>query len=119
MFVVDAESRKITMHRGDTGTVVYRLTGYTLEGNVKVVWTMKNKYGDIIKEGVYTPEDNKVRIEFLNSDTDSIAPGVYLYDLRVVIEPEYDTQGRIVDGVCVTTPVSPLYVEIMDTVGII
>ena len=117
MFNWDPETRKITLHRGDTGVVPYVLTGYTLGPNDRVLWTMKDGTGTIVKEGIYTPEDNKFRVEFLNAETDYLSPGLYSYDTRVAINPVFDEQGRIIDGECITTPVSPLIVEILSTVG--
>ena len=117
MFRVDTETGTIELHRGDTGVAPYRLKGYTLGPNDRVLWTMKDSTGSIIKDGVYTPENNEFRVEFLNGDTDYLAAGVYYYDARVVIGPEYDTSGKIIDGTGVSTPISPLKIIVYSTVG--
>jgi hypothetical protein len=117
MFVVDTDNKKITLHKGDTGTAPFRFTGFTLEGNVRVLWTIKNRRGELIMERIYTPVDNEFSVEFSNSDTDSLPAGTYYYDARVVIDPVFDDQGHIVDGEYVNTPASPLQIEILDTVG--
>lgn len=117
MFKVDPETRKITLHRGDTGVACFRLVGYTLSSNDRVLWTMKDGLGTVVKEGIYTPEDNVFRVEFLNAETDYLAPGIYQYDARVAFNPQYDDQGRIIDGDAISTPISPLTVELLSTVG--
>ena len=118
MFEVDPTTKKITMHAGDTGAVIYHITGYDLRGeDARIVWTMKNTKGIVVKSGVYTPDENEIRVEFANADTDTLDPGTYIYDLRIVIDPEFDTEGNLVDGTDVNTPISPLYVEILETVG--
>lgn len=116
MFVVDENTKSITMHRGDTGSVVYHFTGYDFQSADRVLWTMKSNNGTIVKEDVLVPNDQKVTIEFLNADTDSLAAGTYTYDIRIVIDPVY-SGGRLVDGTIVTTPESPLYIYLLDTVG--
>lgn len=117
MFIVNTETRKITLSRGDTGVVPCRLKGYTFGPNDRVLWTMKNSRGSIVKEGIYTPENNRFRVEFLNGDTDYLDPGTYSYDVRVAINPQFDSEGRIIDGSCISTPRLPMEVELLRTVG--
>lgn len=117
MFNVDETTKRITMHRGDTGSVRYHLTGYEFQADDRVLWTMKSENGTIVKQGIYTPVDGDVVVEFANADTDQLSPGQYPYDLRVIANPEYDQGGAIIDGDIVSTPVSPMYVQILSTVG--
>ena len=125
MFHVDTETNKITLHRGDTGTVPYRLTGYTFGPTDRVLYTVKDPSGSVIMQEVYAlDENNGFRVEFRNGTTDYLAPGMYKYDARVAILPEYDPDdpNKIIDvdfdhGGAVSTPVTPLYIEILDTVG--
>lgn len=122
MFKVDTVTKKITLHRGDTGIVPFRLTGYTFGENDRVLFTAKSSSGTEIIREIYPIENNGFKVRFPNSLTDSLAPGQYRYDARVAILPLYDDQGRLYDvdfdhGGMVNTPVSPLIIEILDTVG--
>lgn len=117
MFHVDPATKKITMHRGDTGSVPYLITGYEFQEEDRVLWTMKSDNGTEVKKQLLTPVDGRVVVDFVNSDTDSLAPGTYRYDLRIIASPVYDASGDVVDGVMVNTPQSPLYIEILSTVG--
>ena len=116
MFSVDPVTKQITMHRGDTGSVVYHFTGYEFQSDDRVLWTMKSSNGTIVKEEVLVPSDQSVVVEFLNADTDMLQPGQYNYDIRIVIDPVYES-GRLVDGTIVTTPESPLNITLLGTVG--
>ena len=125
MFKVDTETKKITLHRGDTGTVPYHLTGFTFGPNDRVLYTIKDPSGSVIMQEIYAlDENNKFRVKFRNGLTDYLAPGIYRYDARVAILPEYDPNdpSKIIDvdfdhGGAVCTPATPLIIEILDTVG--
>ena len=55
--------------------------------------------------------------DFANAETDYLAPGSYTYDVRYVINPYYDSEGKIVDGDQVITPKTPRTVILLSTVG--
>lgn len=123
MFVIDTESKTITLHRGDTGVVPYKLRGYTFSNADRVLYTIKDTFGQEVFQEIYEiDEDGMFRVEFPNGMTDSLSPGTYRYDARVAILPVYDDQGNIIDvdydhGGAVITPESPLTIVILDTVG--
>lgn len=118
MFRICPDRKRITMHKGDTGTVQYRMKNYDLSDvNAVVVWTMKDKKKNVVKSGIYFPVDNRIQVHFQNSDTDGIDPGIYRCDARIAIDPEYDTSGKVADGSFINTPVSPMYIEVLDVVG--
>ena len=123
-FEVDLETKRITLHRGDTGRVRYRLTGYTFAATDRVLFTAKAQNGTTIIEEVCSLTDNCFTVEFPNSLTDDLSPGEYNYDARAVIMPIYDQTDptKIVDcdfahGGAVRTPESNLKIEILSTVG--
>lgn len=118
MFEVDSNTKKITMHRGDTGSVTFTANGFDWsEVTAKAVFTMKKK-DQTIKEVVSDlPASGEFTVEFENEDTDFLQPGVYEYDVRVVINPVLDGNGKITDGTVVRTPWDPIPVEIRRTVG--
>ena len=115
MFIVDGTT--ITLSRGDTGSVVIGATGYTFGTDDRAVFTMKNGAGVVIMENYYELEDGQFKVYFRNADTDSRPTGSYQWDVRYVINPYYDSNGRIVDGDQVITPNLPMTLTILDTVG--
>ena len=117
MFEVNAESGEIKLSRGDTGSVVFRATGYTFASEDRAVFTMKSQDGTVVKESDYEIEDGAFTVDFINADTDYMAPGSYTYDVRYVISPSYDSGGKIIDGDQVITPKTPRAVILLPTVG--
>ena len=119
MFVVDAETKKITMHRGDTGSITFTVTGYDFSDvTCKALFTLKKvKGGDVVKEQAYTLGSNgQFTVSFANADTDYLTPGNYEYDVRLIVNPVMDGT-KIVSGTVVRTPYDPIPVEIRRTVG--
>ena len=117
MFIVDPVSKKITLHKGDCGSVVYKINGFTLDDSARAKWTMKDAKGNVVKL-VIAPfdENNQFEVVFENKDTDRLAAGKYEYDVRIAKEPIYDEDGDIIDGY-IRTPESPLTVELLSVVG--
>lgn len=60
---------------------------------------------------------NDFTVTFLNADTDTLSPGGYTWDVRYVINPYYDEEGKIVDGDQVITPNSPMSMNLLTVVG--
>ena len=117
MFIVNPTDKTITLSRGDTGWVPFRVTGVTLTDEDRAVFTVKNSQGIVVKEDVFTPVDNAFWVRFENADTDGLPAGIYNYDIRVVIGPEYDGEGKIVNGQDVKTPILPTSITLLNTVG--
>ena len=42
--------------------------------------------------------DGRVVIELLNEDTEKLEPGEYLWDLRLMTNPEYTQAGAVIAG---------------------
>jgi len=117
-FHVDATTKTITMHRGDTGEVTISVTGHTFGTDDRALFTVKDGSGSEIIKRVYELDENEFTVTFANSDTDYLAPGQYSWDVRYVIDPQYDPNtGEIVDGDGVSTPGSPYALMILGTVG--
>ena len=116
MFQVDGDT--ITLSRGDTGSVDFRATGYTFTEEDRALFTVKSAEGTIIKQNAYPIDSSGLfTVYFLNAETDYLAPGIYSYDVRYVIGPAYDSEGRIVDGDQVITPKTPKQLILLGTVG--
>ena len=111
------EGTTITMHRGDTGEMTVTASGYAFESTDRALFTIKDATGTVIKKTYYEMEDNAFTVEFTNPDTDYLPAGIYSWDVRYIINPEYDSGGEIIDGDGVTTPGSPYQLNLLNTVG--
>ncbi len=117
MFEVNTTSGEIRLSRGDTGAVVFRATGYTFAAEDRALFTMKSVDGTVVKQSAYEIEDGAFTVGFANAETDYLTPGTYTYDVRYIINPYYDGEGKIVDGDQVITPKTPRTVILLATVG--
>lgn len=117
MYRVNEETGEIYLSRGDTMSFTLKFTGYSLTANDKVMVTIKDRSGQLVKEYIETPVNNMVVIRLRNPDTDYLNPALYQWDARVIIDPVYDEEDRIVDGGSVSTPKLPMNIEIAPTVG--
>lgn len=123
MFNVDGTT--ITLSKGDTGAVRIRAvakrkdTGadYTFGERDRAVFSIKNGSGTVVKEKYSEMDDNVFTVVFYNHDTDKLTSGQYSWDVRYVINPYYDENGRIVDGDQVITPNLPMNVALLTVVG--
>lgn len=119
MFNVDTETGKIRMHRGDTGSIVYVLSGYGFEEGDVAVFTMKSRDGKMVKQQILEPnEDDEVEVTFAYKDTYRLPEEVYVYDIRIFQGVTLDDDGKITDGTYVDTPMDEITIELKGTVGI-
>lgn len=109
----------ITMSRGDTGAIkITANTEYTFGENDRVLFSVKNAIGEVVKQAAFPLDENKAfEVTFFNSDTDSLAAGSYQWDVRYVINPHYDDNGNIVNGDQVITPKLPMQLQLLQVVG--
>lgn len=117
MFIVDPDNKTITLSRGDTGALLIRVSGYNFGENDRALFSIKSGNGQLVKQKAYQMTNNEFVVTFHNSDTDSLAPGGYTWDVRYVIHPYYDSTGRIVDGNQVLTPELPMAASLLTVVG--
>ena len=68
-------------------------------------------------EIVVTYKKNEFVVVFFNSDTDTLQPGNFSWDVRYVINPYYDEYGNLVDGDQVITPNVPMGMQLLTVVG--
>lgn len=118
------EGYAITLSRGDTGalkvTAQATLGGepFTFGADDRALFSIKNNIGEIIMQKVCEMTNNEFTVYFLNADTDSLAPGNnYLWDVRYIIHPYYDSTGKIIDGDQVITPKEPMSMNLLSVVG--
>lgn len=117
MFIVDPATKRITLHRGDTGEMTVTATGAEFTSADRALFTVKSGDGTEILKRVYELTEGAFEVEFGNPDTDYLAPGTYYWDVRYAFDPTYDTSGNITDADCVSTPGSPFEMVILGTVG--
>lgn len=119
----NVEGFTISLSRGDTGAVKVKanatLNGepFTFGEDDRALFSIKNGQGEIVKEKVASLDDNNFTVFFLNADTDALSAGTYYWDVRYVIHPYYDSNGRIVDGDQVITPKEPQSMNLITVVG--
>ena len=113
----------ISLSRGDTGalkvTADATLDGqaYTFAAEDRALFSVKSPNGELVMEKVFPMENNIFTVFFLNADTDSLAPGDYTWDVRYIIHPYYDDQGKLIDGDQVITPKEPQALNLLTVVG--
>lgn len=121
MYIVDGYD--IRLSRGDTGALKVKATAtldgepFTFGADDRALFSIKNAQGEIVKEKIAELVDNDFTVYFLNADTDALAIGDYSWDVRYIIHPYYDADGRIVDGDQVITPELPQKLHLLTVVG--
>lgn len=120
MFKLADDGTTILMHRGNTGTLTINLTGYTFGNNDRVLFMMKSQSGSEVKSQICQVVDGAIEIPFVNTDTDYLAPGDYIYAITAATDPVYD-DGRIVNGSGVYTPeeINNKIIRVYDTAALI
>ena len=117
------EGYTITLSRGDTGAMKVSATAtlngepFTFGENDRALFSIKNGQGEIVKEKIAEMVNNEFTVYFLNADTDNLSPTNYSWDVRYIINPYYDSNGRIVDGDQVITPNEPMSMNLLTVVG--
>ena len=117
------EGYNIILSRGDTGAMKVKATAtlngesFTFGEDDRALFSIKNGQGEIVKEKVAELVNNEFTVYFLNADTDSLSPTNYSWDVRYIIHPYYDANGRIVDGDQVITPKEPMSMNLLTVVG--
>lgn len=113
------EGYVITLSRGDTGAIKFIAdTDYTFQAVDRALFSVKNAVGEVVKQSAYELDENKSFIvPFMNADTDTLAAGTYSWDVRYIINPYYDSTGRIIDGDQVITPNQPMSLQLLQVVG--
>lgn len=113
------EGYVITLSRGDTGAIKFTAdTTHTFDSIDRALFSIKNAVGEMVKQQAFEIDENKSFIvSFYNSDTDNLAAGSYSWDVRYIIHPYYDSDGKIIDGDQVITPNQPMELQLLQVVG--
>lgn len=113
----EVNGRMIRISRGDTGLIAFETDGASLTEKDRAVFTVKRRNGGMVMQKVIAPEDGKILLPFISSDTEKLRPDTYEWDIRLVIEAIEDEAGRVTDGREVLTPFPPGEFTIVRTVG--
>lgn len=122
MFSVDTDTGTISLSIGDTAAFSITASGYEFDENDRALFTVKDATGTAVLERVYQLADESLGngvfvVNINNSDTDELSAGTYSWDVRYVIAPYYDSDGRIIDGDQVITPKLALSFVLLPVVG--
>ena len=124
--------REIVMSQGDTAILQFKVNSdYTFTADDKAMFTLRTiiknssralnseDKGNIVLARIVTPStDGTVTIIMTNSMTDILKPGDYEYDVRYIIDPQYDAGGTlIIDGSNVITPMWPEKFTLVRSIG--
>lgn len=119
-FCVNPKTKQIDIYAGDTASMTVTLRGYDFQSTDRALFTMQEKDSEeeplISKLLEFT--DNTVVVSFASEDTNFLDPDAeYEWDLRVIINPQYDENEEIITRDAVTTPGSPFKFVVHKTVG--
>lgn len=112
----EVHGRTIRISQGDTGIVTFSVEGAELTDADRAVFTVKGSAGRLIQK-VIAPQDNLIRVPLTNGETEGWRPGLYSWDLRIVLKAVMDAQGMVTGGCEVITPWSPSRLEVVKVVG--
>lgn len=116
MFIVD--DMTISMSIGDTGAIRIQTSGYDFDDDDRAIFTIKSGNGTVLMEREYQIDENGgFLVCFYNSNTEQFSAGNYQWDVRFVLEPYRDSDGKIMDGAQILTPYGPQTFTLMNTVG--
>ncbi len=105
MYTIDSNGN-VTLPRGDTLPMPITIRGVNYPEGTVGVFGIRAKSGSGARAQVLRkafpvaaiptePEAAKISVYLSNGDTRGINPGVYLWDLRIVTDPEYDAEGNV------------------------
>lgn len=105
------------MSRGDTGIIPFRVDGVTLTQDDRAVFTVRRGGGTVLIQKVIEPQGEMFYVPITNEESDGWKPGLYTWDLRIVLDAQVDAVGMVNDGREVITPWPPSRFEVVKVVG--
>ena len=118
-FCVNEKTFRIDILAGDTASMTITLTGYDFQPSDRALFTVARKDDE---EVVLSKElefyNNELVVRFASEDTNFLDPDCeYEWDVRAIINPNYDEHGSIIERDGVSTPGSPYKFVVHKTVG--
>jgi hypothetical protein len=113
-----ASGQSIQISAGDTGVIRFDVEGARLTDRDRGVFTVKTRSGETMIRKIIKPEkETEIMLPLVNSDTEKMQPGVYEWDIRVVLNAKFNASGDVVDGDSISTPYAPGQFTVMRVVG--
>lgn len=118
-FCIDKKTKHIFIYAGDTASMTVKVRGYDFQASDRALFTVSEKdSGEAVIEKVFTIVNNRFSVPFHVEDTNWLDPEAeYEWDVRFIVDPEYDEHGKIVSRDWVTTPGSPYKFTVKKNVG--
>ena len=95
----DVKDFTIRVNRGDTGSITIHTTGYEFGPDDRALFTIKDGNRMTVRKEVM------------------LRTGNYVWDVRFVVDPEFDENDMLVGGTEVYTPHTNLNLIVDDAVG--
>lgn len=90
--------RRLIIPRGDTGSFTIPTQGTVEEGDVAVFSIYDTLTHTTVFEKVIAATASTLTIPFVHTDTVSLEPKKYLWDIKIYNKPSYDEDGKLKDG---------------------
>lgn len=111
------QNNKITITRGDTGSLVIRATEHTFGSSDRALFTIANNRNRVVMQRIYTLTDNAFTVLFAPGDTKDWTPGNYKWEVRYFMNATVEND-HITAGDEVNTPADkPFPMEVLDVIG--
>lgn len=82
-------------------TVPLDLTGYTVKSQIRKSYGSSTAYN--FNASIYDATNGKVRVQLSSSQSESIPPGKYLYDIEIT-QTSSGIKTRVIEGLVIVTP---------------
>lgn len=115
--MITIDGFNISIRRGDTGAFDIHTTGYNFGVNDRALFTIKDSNRKAIRRELLEITNNTVTIEFVHADTKSMKVGEYTWDIRFIVDPEYDDNDNPTGGTEIDTPYTDMRFSVGRTVG--
>ena len=90
--------RRLIIPRGDTGSFSIPTQGAVEEGDIAVFSIFDTMTQTTVKEIIVPATEDYLTIPFTHEDTVNLAPKKYLWDIKIYKNPQYDIEGKLVNG---------------------
>lgn len=97
MFVLDPETASITLPQGDTAMFKVKITGGRLPAGSALVFGVATAGNNpkFVKYKVFDIDEDTAIVRLTNKDTRDLTPGNYVWDVRVVTDPDRNDAGEV------------------------
>lgn len=111
------ENNKITITRGDTGSLLVRATDHEFTANDRALFTIANNRRRVVLQRIYPLVDNAFTVVFAPDDTKDWSAGNYQWEVRYFMNATVEG-NRITAGQEVNTPQEkPFEMSVLDAIG--